>query len=377
MLVEMRSRLNDLQRTSSTGTAVKLAVTVILLLAAAGCIPAQPAAPAASPNPGGATTPATAPVTAASPTPVASPAMAAKPASPAVAPAAQASPAANVRVATSISVLADMIRNVGGGRLAVTNIVPAGSDVHTLQVTPQDIQTITTANLLFLNGGGLESAIEPTIRNNIGPTAQVVELFQVVPEDQRIKGAEHAGEAHAGEEKPAGQEGGSNPHAWLDPRLGARYVGAIRDVLVQADPNGRDTYEANAQRYISEIEQLDGQLQQQVQEIPAANRKLVTFHDAFPYMARRYGLDLVGVVVASPQSEPSAAQVADLVQKIKTQNVKAVYSEPQINPRVLELAARDAGLKVLPLYSDSLDQTVATYLDLLRHNARQLVEGLR
>jgi ABC-type Zn uptake system ZnuABC Zn-binding protein ZnuA len=293
------------------------------------------------------------------------------------APAAQASPAATVRVATSINVLADIIRNVGGGRLAVTNLVPPGSDVHTLQVTPQDIQTITAADLVFLNGAGLESAIEPTIRNNLGPAAKVVELFEVVPEDQRIKGEVHAGEPHAGDEKPAGQEVGANPHAWLDPRLAVRYVGAIRGALVQADPNGRENYEANAQRYIAELDELDRQLMQQVEEIPTANRKLVTFHDAFPYMARRYGLDLVGVVVASPESEPSAAQIADLVQKIKTQNVKAVYSEPQINPRVLDLAARDAGVKVLPLYSDSLDQTVGSYLDLLRHNARQLVEGLR
>lgn len=350
---------------------------------AAACGPAQQPAPA-SPSPAATVIPG--PQAAASPAAVKtapSPTVAAVEPSPAAPSAASPSPAAAapaVRVATSINVLADMVRNVGGSRVLVESFVPAGSDVHTAQLAPRNVQTIASADLVVLNGGGLEAAVEPAVRNNVRPGVKVVELFEAVPEERHIEEDEaHETEQAGAEQKPEAEahgHEGANPHAWLDPELGARYVEAIREALIEADPAGRAVYEANARRYTQEIQAVDQQVQQQVQAIPPANRKLVTFHEAFPYMARHYGLEVVGVVVESADREPSAAQVAELVRSIRQQNVPAVFSEPQVDARVLELVARDAGVKVLPLYSDSLDERVKGYLELLRFNGQQLALGL-
>ena len=164
---------------------------------------------------------------------------------------------------------------------------------------------------------------------------------------------------------------------WLDPTLGMRYVQQIRDALVQADPANASTYEQNAAQYLAELADLDAWAVGQVATIPAERRKLVTFHDAFPYLARRYGLELVGVVLKSPGREPSAREVAEVVAQIQDQRIPTVYTEPQFNARILELAARDARVQVRTLYSDTLDDQVPSYLDLLRYDVTSLVEGLR
>lgn len=273
------------------------------------------------------------------------------------------------RVATSITVFADMARAVAGDRATVASLVPPGADVHTYEPTPQDVQTLTGANVVIFNGLGFEEPLAKTLRANAGQgttQTRLVELFTTaIPKEQQI----------AGEDPNAA--GVPNLHPWLDPKLGVRYIQAIRDALVGADPDGRTTYEANAERYVRQVEDVDREVEAMVAPIPPERRKLVTFHSAFPYLARRYNLTLVGVVVASTDREPSAADVAELSRKIRSEGVPAVYGEPQVNARTLELVARDAGVRMLGLYSDALDDTVKTYLDMLRYNGRQLAEGLR
>ncbi|MBI2940510.1 MAG: zinc ABC transporter substrate-binding protein [Chloroflexi bacterium] len=288
-----------------------------------------------------------------------------------------AGPAAGktVAAATTLNVFADMIRQVGGDRVEVQSLVPAGTDVHTFQPTPKDVQLLASADVVFINGLGLDGFAEKVIasvRRSSHPVVVLsagLEPLVIADDDGDEPADERDGEHH--------DEHDGNPHLWLDPRNGIHYVERIRDGLIAVDPDGRATYAANAERYVAELLALDRELEQQVATIPAPRRKLVTFHDAFPYLARRYGFELIGVVVKAPEREPSAQEVAVLATQIRQHGVPTVYAEPQMPARVLEVVARDAGVKVGRLYSDALDATVPTYVDLLRFDVQQLVEGLR
>ena len=147
-------------------------------------------------------------------------------------------------------------------------------------------------------------------------------------------------------------------------------------MLIALDPDGRGVYETNAAAYIEELSALDAEVAAAVESLPPARRKLVTFHDAYPYFAARYGLAIAGVVVPSPGQDPSARRVAELTQTLLDEDIPAVYTEPQFNDDVLAAAADDAGVRVLDLLSDAYVAGVDSYVALMRYNVEQLKEGL-
>jgi ABC-type Zn uptake system ZnuABC Zn-binding protein ZnuA len=256
-----------------------------------------------------------------------------------------------LRAVTSLEIFADMVRNVGGDRVEVEALLPSGADPHTYELAPGRVADIVRADAVFLNGLGLEESIEGIVRTNA--EGEVVELA---------------------DELPTLEDG--NPHLWLDPRLGARYVERIQDALIAVDPAGGAAYESNAGAYLEELAALDREFEAAVESIPAAERKLVTFHDAFPYLAARYGLEVVAVVAPSPGQEPSARAVADLVHAIRDSGVAAVFKEPQFSSDILDRAADEADVRVLDLLSDAYIEGVDSYLGLMRFNLAQLREGL-
>lgn len=259
----------------------------------------------------------------------------------------------SVRAATSLEIFADMVRNVGGERVAVAALLPPGADPHTYELTPNRVADVARADVIFINGLALEKAIQDVIDANA--TGPVIELAKGLP-------AIGAGEG--------------NPHLWLDVRLAARYVERIRDALIEQDPAGRTSYEANAAAYLEQLGDLDRELEGAVNAIPPERRKLVTFHDAFPYLAARYGLEIVAVAVPSPGQEPSAQRIAELTQTLRAGGVPAVYKEPQFNADILEQAADQAGVRVLDLLSDAYADGVDSYVGLIRFDMGQLLEGL-
>jgi ABC-type Zn uptake system ZnuABC Zn-binding protein ZnuA len=234
----------------------------------------------------------------------------------------------------------------------VTTLVPDGADVHTYEPPPRDVAELSQAKLVVMNGLGLEAGLENTIRQNASSSATVLELAAHLPTID------------------------DNPHLWLDVENGMTYVERIRDALGSIDPAGSAVYSANADAYLARLQALGQEVTAAVESIPPANRKLVTFHDAYPYLARAYGLEMVGFVVASAGSEPSAQDVSHLTQAIRDQQVPAVFTEPQFSARILELAADDAGVQVCTLYSDAFSQDVHSYVDLMRFNARELARCL-
>jgi manganese/iron transport system substrate-binding protein len=263
---------------------------------------------------------------------------------------------ASVKVVVSLDLFADFARQVGGDTVNVSSLIPAGADPHTYEPTPSRVADLAKADLVIVNGLGLEAAVQDVIDQNTPSSAPIVELS----EGLSVITTDHD----------------SNPHLWLDVQNAVAYVERIRDALVEVDPAGAETYRANADSYLAELQTLDQEVAAAIDSIPPDRRKLVTFHDAFPYLARRYGLEVVAVVVASPGKEPSAKDVADLVDTIAAEDVPAVFKEPQFNARVLELAAGDAGVEVCTLYSGTLDKKVDTYVKLMRFDASELVRCL-
>jgi zinc/manganese transport system substrate-binding protein/manganese/iron transport system substrate-binding protein len=281
-----------------------------------------------------------------------------------------------VRVATSLSVFADMIRQVGGDRVTVLSLIPPGADAHTFQPGPKDVKKLGDVRAVFINGAGLEESLEGVIEHNVPGSAKIVELsagLTPIAYEAEAVGPDVPGDNRAGEE----EHGGANPHFWLDVGNAKRYVERIRDTLAEVDAEGRGSYAANADRYLMDLDATDAYVRQQIATIPREQRKLVTFHDAFPYFARAYGLDLVGFVVRAPGREPSAREVRELGETIKRENVRTVFKEPQLNARVLDRAARDAGVDVAVLYSDALSKAVASYTEMMRANADAVARGLR
>jgi manganese/iron transport system substrate-binding protein len=265
-----------------------------------------------------------------------------------------------VRVVTSLTLFADFIQHVGGDRVQVTALVPADADPHTYEPAPSQVAKVTKADLVVINGLGLEQTLHDLIYNNVRGGVPVVEMAAGLPV---LAGNPQEGET-------------GNPHLWLNVQYAMHYVESIRDGLIAADPEGADAYRSNAAAYLTELDALDKETAAAIETIPPERRKLVTFHDAYPYFAERYGLEVVGVVVESPGREPSARELADLVDQIRAQDMPTVFAEPQFNPQLLQTVAKDAGVTVKTLLSGAFTADVHSYVELMRFDAQQLVEGL-
>lgn len=270
-----------------------------------------------------------------------------------------------LRVVTTTTVFADLIEHVGGDRVEAISIVPAGVDPHVFDPTPREGRNVATADLLFINGLGLEEWIEKLLQNAGSPGLRVTTLSAGLTPIEGVSFSAH----HHDEE--------GDPHFWLDVRHAMHYVRRIEQALSEYDPDGAAFYQANAAAYLAELEVLDNWIIDQISTISAENRVLVTYHDAFGYMAQRYGLDILGVLVRNPDSEPSPRELATLVREIRQLGAKAIFAEPQINPQFAHNLASESGIIIATLYSDALTKTVPTYIDMMRYNTNSLVEALR
>lgn len=266
-------------------------------------------------------------------------------------------------VVTTSSVFADMIENVGGDRVAVSALVPHSADVHTFQPSPADVRAVAGARLLVMNGLGLDDWLRDTIVNASAAGTPLVELGPGLTDVQLLPGEE---------------PGTQNPHLWMSVPYAEGYVGEIEDALVRADPEGAAAYHQAADAYRARLDTLDQQVRSKIGAIPAADRRIVTFHDAFPYFAREYGLEIVGVAVEAPGQDPSAAEIAALIEAIKAAHVKAIFSEDQFPTQIVDQLAASTGAKVVAdLYDDSLgDPPVTSYEALITWDVDQLVRAL-
>jgi ABC-type Zn uptake system ZnuABC Zn-binding protein ZnuA len=267
---------------------------------------------------------------------------------------------ATLKVVTTTTVFADIVQNVGGTRVSATSIIPPGVGPEDYEPKPEDARKLAGAQLIVSNGVGLDDFLDRLLTSAGGNQPRLVlgEGIPVITVD-----------------------GEPNPHFWLDPTLVRdHYLPAIAAELTALDPDGKATYDANVAAYSATLDSLDADLTAKVEEIPAANRKLVTFHDAFPYFAKHYGFELIGVILANVGQEPTAGELAALVEKVKAAGVTAVFSEAQFSPKLAETLAQEAGVTkvVTTLYNDALGPAPAdTYVGLMRWNLDQIVTALR
>lgn len=271
--------------------------------------------------------------------------------------------AGRLSVVTTTTVFADLIANVGGDLVTVTSLVPRNGDVHTYSPRPADIAALASAKLIVMNGLGLDDWLEKMIGNASAAGTPLVRL-----------GVGLAGVTLLPGETSSTQ----NPHLWMDVRYAELYVDRIASALAQVDPANAATFAANATAYKARLATLDSWVRSQVAAIPAASRKIVTFHDAFPYYAREYGITIVGVAVEAPGQDPNAGYTARLIDAIKAAGVKAIFSEKQFPTKLVDALAQETGATVVStLYDDAVgDPPITSYEAVIRWDTQQLVEAL-
>jgi ABC-type Zn uptake system ZnuABC Zn-binding protein ZnuA len=288
----------------------------------------------------------------------------------------KAAESGKLNIVTTLPLFADFAREIGGDRVEVNSLLPIGSDPHTWEPSPGDVQRVTDADIAFANGLDLEPAAINVIEPNLGGSAPFVLLAEKAEE----AGATVAQLPEGFEEEgaPAGEEHGDDPHMWMDPVNAELYAAIIRDALTEADPEGKSSYDKNYESYIKTIKDVKSYVSDKLNDVTETNRKLVTTHDAFGYFAHAYGLSIVAFVAPSPGQESSPEDIAKLSRAMKDTGVPAVFVEPQIatEGEILRQAGEDAGVQVCTLYSDSLDDQVTTYIELMRFNADELARCL-
>ncbi len=269
--------------------------------------------------------------------------------------------------------LADMAQNVAGSRASVEALIPAGTDPHAFEPTPQDIAKISSSQVLIQNGRGLEDWLTK-ILENAGGQRLVITVSDGL--SARTPGPDEVADSDLHDTQ-------GDPHFWLDPLSAVHYVEAIRDGLSQADPQGKDIYAQNAAAYIARLKDLDLWIRSQVEQIPPAQRLLVTNHDSLGYYADRYGFTIRGSIVASFSSSasPSAQQLAALIDTIRQSKVRAIFLEQGSNTQLADQIAADTGIKVVTgLYEHSTTPPggeAPTYIDMIKVNTNLIVNALK
>jgi zinc transport system substrate-binding protein len=273
-------------------------------------------------------------------------------------------PAARIPVVASIVPLGDLVRQVGGDRVQVRVLLPPGASPHTFEATPDAVREFAGARLFFQVGAGLESWAAALVQAAGG--VRTVTLSEGMDLIRLAGGHEPPGDARTREP--------GNPHLWLDPLLALRMTGAIERALGEADPAGASVYRANAEAYGRSLRELDAEIRRTVSGFRV--RSFVSFHPAWDYFARRYGLVQAGVIEESPGRDPTPRQLAAIVAAIRAAGIRAVFAEPQLNPKPAEVIAREAGVRVVILDPQGGLPGRETYLDLMRWNLARMREAM-
>jgi manganese/iron transport system substrate-binding protein len=269
------------------------------------------------------------------------------------------------QVVSTSTILTDLATTIAGGAVQVIGILKPGADPHTYEPVPADTAAMEKADLILYNGYNLEPGLIRLMKA-AGSNVRQVAIGEVIPPLQLEK---------EGQKVP-------DPHVWGDVQNVAKMAAAVRDALIQLVPNDREKMTQNADRLIAEMNRLDAWIKQQMQTIPAQNRRLVTTHDAFQYYGKAYGLTIAGTLIGiSTEEQPSAQTVQRLVQSIKSARVPAIFAETTINPALIQTVAQESGVKLAPqqLYSDSIGAPGSageTYIKMMAANTTAIVEAL-
>ena len=275
----------------------------------------------------------------------------------------------NLRVTASTTQLGDFARAVGGDQVEVAQLLRPNSDPHDYEPRPSDISNTTDAQVVLESGDGLDRWMGDVVKQS-GSSGTVVDA-----------GAGRPVVLRRAEDTDEGSKGTPDPHWWADPENAEHAVQLIQQAFARANPADAATYRANAERYLGQVRALDASLHRCIAAVPAAQRQLVTDHDAFAYFVRHYDIAYVGAVIPSTttNAQPSAGQVTQLARTVRARGVRVIFPESSLNPNLSKAIAHQTGARVGgTLYADTLGPAGsdgATYLGAMRHNATEMVRG--
>ncbi len=265
---------------------------------------------------------------------------------------------AKLKVVASIFPLADFVSNIGGEKVEVITLLPTGASPHTYEPKPRQVKEIARAKVFVKNGLGLEFWAEKVVRAAANPNLMIIDASE---------GISPIGDEH---------HGGANPHVWLDPVLARQQVKNITQALIQADPVNKEFYEKNAAQYLASLEALDKKIRETVTNFSI--REFIAFHPAWTYFAQRYGLVEAATIEEAPGKEASPAHIKNVIDTAKKLGVKAIFAEPQFNPKAAKRIAEEVSAQVLfldPLGGPELKDR-NSYLKLMSYNLEQMNEAM-
>jgi zinc/manganese transport system substrate-binding protein len=274
--------------------------------------------------------------------------------------------AAPLKVAALSTVLADLATHVGGDKVTVIDLVKPGIDPHEFEPTPGDVERVAGADVVLVSGKGLEGYLSKLEESAGGNPGRFVNVGDAIGSSLELKEGDRTVE---------------DPHWWHSVANVEKATGIIRDAFSQADPTDDAAFAAQAGAYLAQLARLDKDIRLKVAELPRDQRKLVTSHDAFQYFARDYGFKIYPIEGVSTADEPSTRQVAELLQTIQNQKVKAVFFENTQNPKVIAEITKETGAKIGgELYADGLGLPAGdagTYIAMMHHNVNTIVDALK
>ncbi|BAY18284.1 periplasmic solute binding protein [Anabaenopsis circularis NIES-21] len=280
-------------------------------------------------------------------------------------------------VVTTVAPITNIVSNIAGDRTEVKGIIPEGTDSHTFEPRPSDADLLSKANLIIVNGLRLEAPTEKLAKTSKPKETNVYELS-----NNTINEAQWIFDFSFPKEK-----GDPNPHLWVNPKYAEAYAKLAAKQLTQLDPEGKEYYAQNLNNYLQRLDALDKVSREVVASIPAKNRKLLTYHDSWAYWAREYGFEVIGAIQPSDFKEPSAQDVAKLIDQIRKTGVPAIFGSEVYPSKVEEQIAREAKVKIANTADDELPGTGSanaiennnpqhTYIGMMANNLRIIAENL-
>jgi zinc/manganese transport system substrate-binding protein len=274
-----------------------------------------------------------------------------------------------LRAVATFSILGDLVAQVGGDRVAVTTLVQPNADAHGYTPAPSDARTLADAQLVVVNGLGLEGWIDRLIKASGTKAPVVVASAGVKPIE--VDEDDH-GHAHGHHD---------DPHAWQSVANAKIYVGNIRDALARIDPDHAATYAENARTYLATLDALDAEVRTAIAAIPKAQRRIITTHDAFGYFTAAYGLTFIAPQGVSTDSEASPRDVARIIRQIRSEKIPAVFLENIADPRLMQQIARESGAAIGgKVFSDALsgpEGPAPSYVAMMRNNVSAFTAALQ
>jgi ABC-type Zn uptake system ZnuABC Zn-binding protein ZnuA len=276
-------------------------------------------------------------------------------------------------VLASVSPITSIIKNIGGDRIVLTGLVPEGVNSHTFELVPSDVIKVNKADLVIINGLGLESNLEDAAleAQSKNPKLQILKLGE-----NTITPAQWLFDFSFPKEK-----GDPNPHLWLNVAYAMKFANLTRDKLIEMDPQNAKYYLENTERYISLLKRLDEGILQAVQTVPPQNRKLLTYHDSWTYFATRYNMTVVGAVQPSDFGEPTPREFARLVDQIKSERIPAIFASEVFPTQVVNQIAKESGAKIVKTLSDddlpgSQGESRHSYVGMMLENMKSMLTPL-